>query len=113
MGLVRKKLKQIESAMVEYALTNLSEYKNREILELIKFSFWGIPKLTIDNIIFWLRKLSFKVAKKQAINRCVSEGYKIYVIRNSQFGFTLLSSAEANLNKKLRILDKKRGLSRA
>jgi hypothetical protein len=105
-GISEKTLKRIESAMIEYALKQVADYKGREIKNVFLYSFKYFPRLTWDNIIWWLRRLSFNIAKRQAQTRANIENRKCYVIRKSLIGYTVLSTLDINLNKKLRILEK-------
>jgi len=105
-GLPDDKIKRIESAMIEYALKQVADYKDREIKNVFLYSFKYFPRLTWDNIIWWLRKISFNIAKRQAQTRANLENRKCYVIRKSLIGYTVLSTLDINLNKKIRVVDK-------
>jgi len=105
-GIPDDKIKRIESAMIEYALKQVADYKHREIKNVCLYSFKYFPRITWNNIIWWLRKLSFTMAKKQAQTRANIENRKCYVIRKSLIGYTVLSTLDINLNKKIRVLGK-------
>jgi hypothetical protein len=105
-GIPDDKIKRIEMAMIEYALKQIADYKDREIKNVCLYSFKYFPRLTWDNIILWLRKLSFNMAKKQAQTRANVENRKCYIIRKSLIGYTIFSTLDINLNKKIRVVDK-------
>jgi hypothetical protein len=105
-GISNDKIKRIEAAMVEYALKQVSDYKDREIKNVFLYSFKYFPRLTWDNIIWRLRKLSFNMAKRQAQTRANTENRKCYVIRKSLIGYEILSTLDIDLNRKIRVLDK-------
>jgi len=105
-GIPDEKIKRIESAMIEYALKQVSDYKNREIKNVFLYSFKYFPWLTWNNIIWWLRKISFNMAKRQAQTKANVENRKCYVIRKSLIGYEILSTLDIDLNRKIRILDK-------
>jgi len=105
-GISNDKIKRIEAAMIEYALKQVANYKHREIKNVFLYSFKYFPRLTWNNIIWWLRRLSFNMAKRQAQERANIENRKCYVIRKSLIGYTVLSTLDINLNKKIRIVDK-------
>jgi len=105
-GIPEKTLKRIEAAMIEYGLRQVADYKDREIKNVCLYSFKYFPRLTWDNIIWFLRKISFNLAKRQAQTRANVENRKCYVIRKSLIGYEILSTLDINLNKKIRVLDK-------
>jgi len=105
-GIPEKTLKCIEAAMIEYGLRQVAEYKNREIKDVCLYSFKYFPRLTCNNIIWWLRKLSFNMAKHQAQIRANIENRKCYVIRKSLIGYEILSTLDIDLNKRIRLLNK-------
>lgn len=105
-GIPDKKIKRIEAAMVKYALKQVAAFKSREIKNICLDSLKYFPRLTWDSIIWWLRKKSFDMAKRQAQTRANIENRKCYVIRKSLIGYEILSTLDVDLNKKIRVLDK-------
>lgn len=96
----------IYKAMVQYAARQVAEYHNREIKSVGIGGIRLLLSLKWDNIVLWIRQKSFNLAKKKAQHRANTEIRKIYVIRNSMIGYSILSTFEVNQNKKLRILKK-------
>ncbi len=101
-----KERNAIYRAMVQYAAREVAKYHNREIKSIGKRGIRLLLSLKWDNIILWIRQKSFNLAKKKAQLRANTEMRKIYVIRNSMIGYSILSTFEINQNKKLRILKK-------
>jgi len=96
----------IYKAMVQYAAKQVAEFKTREIKGELPNFFKVIFSMTWDNWILYFRKIAFRKARKAAQLRAYTENRKVYVIRKSQIGYTLLSTFEVDQNKRLRILGK-------
>jgi hypothetical protein len=96
----------IYRAMHDFATRKVSEYRNREIKGELPNFFKVLFKMTWDNWILYFRKLAFNRAKKAAQLRAYVENRKVYAIRSSQIGYVLLSTADVEKNKKLRIFGK-------
>ena len=96
----------IYRAMTAYAARQVAEFKTREIKGELPNFFKVLFKMTWDNWILYFRKLAFNRAKKAAQLRAYVENRKVYAIRSSQIGYVLLSTADVEKNKKLRIFGK-------
>jgi len=96
----------IYRAMHDFATRKVSEYRNREIKGELPNFFKVLFRMNWDNWILYFRKIAFNRAKKAAQLRAYVENRKVYCIRSSQIGYTLLSTADVEQNKKLRILGK-------
>ena len=84
---------------VEIYRETISKEANIEAVSFFTSIFKGEFRL-------WVRKIYFQRAKRQAIIRSETEGYKIYVIRSGDYSYQVLSTRDVNLNKKLRVLGK-------
>ena len=104
--LTSEQLKNIELSMIDYSIRRVSEYRNREIKEVLKEGVKLIPRLYCDNIILHIRKWSFKIACHNAQQRADTENYLVYVIRSSQIGYTLLSTLDVKHNRRIRVFGK-------
>jgi hypothetical protein len=93
-------------AMNDYAIRAVAKYRDDEQRQILKESLTLFPALWAGELKLWLRLKSFNRAKRMAQLRADSEGYKIYVILSSQIRYTLLSTAEVDFNKRVRILGK-------
>jgi hypothetical protein len=103
-GLSPQQLRAIEKSMIEYSIIELEEFKSNEIQKAIRFSFLGIPKLCFKNIIYFVRTLSLNLSKKLATQLAYLENREVYVIRDSLFGFTILTSLDIKYKKKKGII---------
>ncbi len=93
--------KAVYRAMNDYALREVSHYRYREIKKVINE---GILFIRWDNIILRVRRMALKAAKRNAQLRADTENRKIYCIRKSLVGYTLLSTKDVEYNKKIRVL---------
>lgn len=107
---LQPKEKQIAlAAMVKYgerAIENYRKNENQAIkLEAVKL----FPALFAGQFKMWLRKQSFLIAKRKAIRRSKIENKKIYVIRQSEIGYVLLSTSDVKHGKKINVFNRKVG----
>ena len=96
----------VQLAMVDCVAAALETYKTNEAMAINKEAAGLIPSIIKGEIILWIRNWYFKRAKKAAQLRANTENYKIYVVRCSAIAFKLLSTADIDHNKKIRVLGK-------
>ena len=97
------------SAMIKYGERAVDNYRKNEAQEIKLEAVKLFPALFTGQFKMWLRKVSFKMAKKKAIRRAKIENRKIYVIRSSDIAYTLLSTADVRMGKKIKALKKNVG----
>ena len=107
---LQPKEKQIAlAAMIKYGERAVENYRRNESqaikLEAVKL----FPALLSGNFKMWLRKQSFLLAKRKAIRRSKIENKKVYVIRQSEIGYILLSTSDVKHGKNINVFNRKVG----
>ena len=99
--LTHKQTIAVREAIAQYAILAIDRYRSNETkavaLEAVKF----FPSLFRMELKLWLRKVSFVRAKKLAINRAEIENRKMYVIRNTDIKYVVISTGEVGSLKKM------------
>ena len=99
-------LSRVQVAMENYAVGMLLEYKSEEMKGEVKSFFKLMLQFTRDNAMLYMRYRVFKFAKRQAQLRANTENYKVYVIRESNIRYKVLSTIDVQFNKRIRVLGK-------
>jgi len=99
----------IREAMKDFAAYSVREIRKKErddvlwvfrnLPRVFLLTRWRIQKL-------YIRRRFFNMAKKEAIARANTEGYKVYVVRDSEFKFKTISTIEFKINKTIRAFKK-------
>ena len=106
LGLTPPQLRKVETAMEMYKVSELNEYRNRQLKEDMITLFQLILNFTWDNATIWARYQVYKRASKQAKLRMRTEGYKMYVVRESRLNYKVISSLDVKYNKRLKVMRK-------
>ena len=104
--LMDKQFITVREVIAEYALYAIDRYRSNEgkflKIEAIKL----LPSLIKRDYKMFFRKLFYNRAVRHAKNRAYTENLKFYVIRTSDVAYTVLSTRDVELNKKLKIFGK-------
>lgn len=99
----------IREAMKDFAAWNIREYRKKERNDML-WVFANLPRIFL--LTRWkvqkllVRKRFFNLAKKEAIARANSEGYKVYVVRDSEFRFKTISTLDFKYAKSIKVFKK-------
>jgi len=96
----------VKNAMGDFAVKAVKNHIDKENKEAILEAIHLFPALWSKRIKLLLRKYSCRMACKNAQIRSTTENRKCYVIRNSNISYIVLSTAEVDHIKKIRILGK-------
>lgn len=96
----------VQSAMSIYAARMVDKFRSEQNKRAVTEALVLFPSLWKGEIMLWLRRRSFLKACRNAQLEADSAGYKIYVIRSSNIGFTLMSTLDVSMNKKIRVFKK-------
>jgi len=99
----------IREAMKDFAAWNIREYNKKQRNDMLWVfanlpRFFLLTKWKVQEM--WIRKQFFKMSKKEAIARADSEGYKVYVIRDSKYRFKTFSTIDFDRAKTFRVFKK-------
>ena len=101
-----EQISKIETAMTLFAMEARERAMNKELKDEYVSFFKMIFNSSFENQILWMRYRHYKRAVKLAKSRCKTEGYKMYVVRDSRTKYRVLSTLDFKYNQKLRILKK-------
>lgn len=96
----------VEMAMVEFGGRTVDNFEREQNKAAVKEALRLFPALFKGQIMLYLRKKSLNKAVKQAELRAEVENRKMYVIRASNIAYTILSTADIEHNKKIRVFGK-------
>lgn len=116
-ALEKTKKIQIPIEAKEFILRAMDDYVDWYCIEWTKSSRFKKPRFLLSagtfftqigwvSLVLRLREISFYWHKKMAIRRSNIENRKLYVIRSGELSYVLLSTADIDLNKKLRVFGK-------
>ncbi len=99
----------IREAMKDFAAYSVREIRKQErddmlwvfrnLPRVFLLTRWRIQKL-------YIRRRFFNMAKKEAIARANTEGYKVYVVRDSDFRYRTFSTLDFKIHKTIRAFKK-------
>ena len=95
-----------ELAMLDYMALGVATYRENESKALTKEATGLFSSIIKGELKLWIRNWYFKKAKKEAILRSQMENRKFYVIRKTDIAYQLLSTADVEQGKKLKVLGK-------
>ena len=93
-------------AMLDFAALEVQTYRSNEATAINREAASLIPSLVRGELKLWIRSWYLKRAKRQAQLLANTTNRKIYVIRSSDVAYSLLSTADVEYNKRLRIFGK-------
>lgn len=96
----------VQAAMYNYSARTVENFEREQNKAAMKEALKLFPALFKGQIMLYLRKKSLNKAVKQAELRADVENRKMYVIRASNIAYTILSTADIEHNKKIRVFGK-------
>lgn len=96
----------VQAAMYNYSARTVENFEREQNKAALKEALKLFPALFKGQIMLYLRKKSLNKAVKQAELRAEVENRKMYVIRASNIAYTILSTADIEHNKKIRVFGK-------
>lgn len=96
----------VQAAMYNYSARTVENFEREQNKAAVKEALKLFPALFKGQIMLYLRKKSLNKAVKQAELRADIENRKMYVIRASNIAYTILSTADIEHNKKIRVFGK-------
>ena len=96
----------VQAAMYNYSARTVENFEREQNKAAVKEALKLFPALFKGQIMLYLRKKSLNKAVKQAELRANVENRKMYVIRASNIAYTILSTADIEHNKKIRVFGK-------
>ena len=96
----------VQAAMYNYSARTVENFEREQNKAAVKEALRLFPALFKGHIMLYLRKKSLNKAVKQAELRAEVENRKMYVIRASNIAYTILSTADIEHNKKIRVFGK-------
>lgn len=104
--ITKEQITQLETCMTMFALAEIRKIQDKDINDQSMSFFKMLFNANYENKILWMRHQMYKVAVKQAKLRSKTEGYKMYVVRSSKIGYTIISSLQLKVGRKFRIMKK-------
>ena len=105
-SLTEKQIADIESVMTLFALYERRKFADKQLKEEIVSFSKLIFNGNYDNAILFMRYRMFRNAKKKALLRSKSEGYKMYVVRDSNLTYKVISTLDFKYNQRVSIMKK-------
>ena len=105
--LTPKQIADIETVMTVFAANEIHKKLNQDLKEHYISFFKMLFNSSYENQILWIRYWHYKRAVKKAFLRMRTEGYKMYVVRNSKVGYKVISTLDFKYNQRISILKNK------
>ena len=105
-GITEEQITKLETCMTMFALAEIRKRQDKDITDQSVSFFKMLFNANYENKILWIRYQMYKVAVKQAKLRSKTEGYKMYVVRSSKIGYTIISSLQLKVVRKFKLMKK-------
>ena len=97
---------KLETAMTLFAIEARERAMNKEIKDEYVSFFKMLFNSSFDNQILWIRYRHYKRAVKRARLRSKTEGYKMYVVRESRTGYKVFSTLDFKYHQRVNVMKK-------
>nr|WP_320022090.1 hypothetical protein [uncultured Draconibacterium sp.] len=104
--ITKEQITQLETCMTMFALAEIRKVQDKDISDQSISFFKMLFHANYENKLLWMRYQMYKIAVKQAKLRSKTEGYKMYVVRSSKVGYTIISSLQLKVGRKFKIMKK-------